>query len=261
MPPGVSAGRVGGVTMHPPHGRPHRVLRPVPALAALAMLTATGAAVAAVIGLGKPTSFSATFSTHHAGSASGLVLHTTGKPPAAGITVPPAVRQIIVFPAGTHLRLGVLPQCHATDAAIATRGAEGACPATSRVGTGGADGILNGQPTHFDIGIYAVRGTLVFAAERNGKPLRQSFRGVAHGARLVLTVPTLNGMIAPTGFTARIPTGHAATPWLRTPARCPAASHWRITGHFQGFSAAAPPSHPVTPAQTLSQKLPCRPSA
>jgi hypothetical protein len=189
------------------------------------------------------------------------VLRTTGKPPAAGVTVPAAVRQTIVFPAGTHLRLGALPQCRATDAAIAAQGAEAACPASSRVGTGGADGILNGQPTHFDIGIYAVRRQLVFAAEQNGKPLKQSFRGVAHGARLALTVPTLNGMIAPTGFRASIPAGHGPIPWLRTPARCPAASRWTITGHFQGFSAASPPSHPVTPAQTLIQKLPCRPSA
>jgi hypothetical protein len=246
---------------HTPHSTLLRAGRRAPGLAALAALTVTGLAAAATIGLGQPTSFSATFSTHRAATASGLVLRTTGKPPAAGITVPPAVRQTVVFPAGTRLKLSALPQCHASDAAIAAQGAEGACPAASRVGTGGADGILNGKPTHFDIGIYAVRGQLVFAAEQNGKPLKQSFRGVARGARLELTVPTLNGMIAPTGFTARIPAGHRATPWLRTPPSCPASRHWTITGHFQGFSAAAPPSHPVTPAQTLTQKLPCRPTA
>jgi hypothetical protein len=251
------------MTTHTPHSRPHGAGRCVTALAALvalAVLGAAGAAAAATVGLGTPTSFSATFSTHQVDSASGLVLHTTGRAPASGITIPPAVRQTVVLPAGTHLRLGALPQCHATDAAIAAHGAEGACPASTRVGAGGADGILNGTPTHFDIGIYAVRGALVLAAEQNGKPLKQSFRGTARGARLELTVPTLNGMIAPTGFTARIPAGHGATPWLRTPARCPASGHWTITGHFQGFSAASPPSHPVTPAQTLTQKLPCRPS-
>jgi hypothetical protein len=31
------------------------------------------------------------------------------------------------------------------------------------MGTGGADGLLSGQPVHFDVGIYAVRGKLVFA--------------------------------------------------------------------------------------------------
>jgi hypothetical protein len=249
------------MTTHSLSSTLHRAGRRVPLLAALATLLAAGAAAAATVGLGRPTSFSATFSTHQAGSASGLVLRTTGRPPAAGITVPPAVRQTVVFPAGTQLRLRALPQCRATDAAIAVQGAEGACPASSRVGTGGADGILNGQPTHFDIGIYAVRGELVFAAEQNGKPLKQAFRGVAHGARLSLTVPTLNGMIAPTGFRASIPAGDGATPWLRTPARCPAASHWTIRGRFQGFSAAAAPSHAVTPAQTRIERLPCRPTA
>ncbi len=252
------------MTKHTSHPMLHRagrrapVLGPVAALSAVAALALAGVAAAATIGLGQPTSFSATFSTHHAGSPSGLVLHTTGKPPGDGVVLPPAVRQTVIFPAGTHLKLAALPQCHASDAAIAAQGAEGACPASSRVGTGGADGVLNGQPTHFDIGIYAVRGQLVLAAEQNGKPLKQSFRGVAQGARLQLTVPTLNGMIAPTGFTARIPVGHGATPWLRTPAQCPTSSHWTVTGHFQGFSAAATPSHPVTAAQTLTQKLPCR---
>lgn len=243
---------------HPGSGRHGSALATPAVLAGFATLAVTGVAAAATVGLGRPTSFSATFSTHQPGAASGLVLRTAGKPPAPGIVLPPAVRQTVVFPAGTRLDLAALPQCRASDAAIAAQGAEGACPASSRVGTGGADGILNGQPTHFDIGIYAVRGQLVLAAEQHGKPLKQSFRGIAHGARLALTVPTLNGMIAPTGFTARIPAGHRSTPWLRTPATCPSSVHWTITGHFQGYSAATPPSHPVTAAQTLTQKLACR---
>jgi hypothetical protein len=125
------------------------------------------------------------------------------------------------------------------------------------VGTGGADGILHAKPVHFGIGIYAVRGHLLFAAEQNGKPLKQAFLGVARGARLELTVPTLNGTIAPTGFQARIPAGHGPTPWLQTPARCPQGSHWTVTGHFQGLSSATAPSHAVTPAQTLTYAAPC----
>lgn len=245
------------MSTHPPHSTLHRAGRRAPVLAAMAVLGVSGVAGAASIGLGQPTSFTARFSTRHVASASGLVLRTSGRPPAAGIVTPPAVRQTVVFPAGTHLRLSALPQCHASAAAIAAQGAESACPASSRVGKGGADGIRNGKPTHFDVGIYAVSGHLVFAAEQNGRPLKQSFPGVAQGGRLVLNVPTLNGMITPTGFTARIPAGHGATPWLRTPAGCPRSGHWTVTGHFQGFSAAAAPSHAVTPAQTLTQKLPC----
>lgn len=245
------------MSTHTSHATRHRAGRRTALVAVLAILLVTGVAAAASIGLGRPTSFKATFSTHRVATASGLVLRTTGRPPAAGVTVPPAVRQTVVFPGGTRLALGALPQCHASDAAIAAQGAEGACPVASRVGNGGADGILNGKPTHFDIGIYAVRGHLVFAAEQNGTPLKQSFRGIAQGRRLELDVPTLNGMIAPTGFTARIAAGHGAAPWLRTPSTCPASSHWTITGHFQGFSAVTPPSHAVTPAQTITAKLPC----
>jgi hypothetical protein len=248
------------MSTHPPHSHVilHRARRWTPALGLLAAL-APGVAAAASIGLGRPTGFTAAFSTRHVASASGLVLRTTGRPPAAGVQVPAAVRQTVVLPRGTSLRLGALPQCHASEVAIAAQGAEGACPASSRVGTGRADGILGGKPVHFDIGIYAVRGHLIFAAEQNGKPLKQAFPGVAHGSSLQLTVPTLNGSIAPTGFKARIPAGHSATPWLRTPPSCPASRRWIATGHFQGLSAAAPPSHPVTPLQTLTAKLPCHP--
>jgi hypothetical protein len=221
------------------------------------MAAAGAASAATTFGLGRPTGFAVKFSTHRPGAASGLLLHTTGRPPGAGVSVPPAVRQTVVFPAGTGLRLAALPQCRASDAAIAARGAEGACPASSRVGTGSADGILNAEPVHFDIGIYAVRGHLVFAAEQNGKPLKQAFLGVAKGTRLELTVPTLNGMIAPTGFQARVAAGRGATPWLRTPSRCPRSAHWTMIGHFQGLSAASGPAHAVTPAQTLTSAAPC----
>ncbi|MGZ4293573.1 MAG: hypothetical protein ACXVRM_04970 [Solirubrobacteraceae bacterium] len=242
-------------TSHPTR---QRAGRGIPAVTITAVLAGSGiAAAATTVGLGRPTGFTARFSTRQAGAPSGLVLRTAGRPPAAGVTVPPAVRQTVAFPAGTSLRLAALPQCDASDAAIAAQGAEGACPSRSRVGTGSADGILNGKPVHFDIGIYAVHGHLDFAAEQNGRPLKQAFLGVARGSRLELTVPTLNGMIAPTGFAARIPAGDAATPWLRTPPRCPPSSHWTVTGHFQGFSAAAAPSHAVTPAQTLTAAAPC----
>lgn len=245
------------MSAQPAHCTLDRSWRRASAVAATAVLVVSGVAGAASIGLGQLTSFTATFSTRHVASASGLVLRTAGSPPAAGVVNPPAVRQTVVFPAGTRLRLGALPQCHASAAAIAAQGAEGTCPPSSRVGSGGADGILNGKRTHFGIGIYAVSGHLVFAAEENGMPLKQSFPGIGQGRRLVLTVPTLNGMIAPTGFTARIPAGDGATSWLRTPASCPRAGQWTVTGHFQGFSSASRPSHAVTAAQTLTQKLAC----
>jgi hypothetical protein len=53
-------------------------------------------------------------------------LHPT--PPPSGVTLPPAVQQTVTLPAGTTLRLGKLPQCTASDAEIAAKGAESACP-------------------------------------------------------------------------------------------------------------------------------------
>ena len=174
------------------------------------------------------------------------------------MTEAPAVQQVVILPAGGKLRLAKLPQCTATDAQIASAGAEGACPAASRVGTGGADGLLNGVPVHFDIGIYAVRGHLVLAAEQGGKPLKQSFNGFAKGRRLVLTVPTLGGRIYPTEFDAQIgpkPGGHA---WLQTPARCPASGHWVVVGKFRGLTSTTSHGHRVGPTQTKTAQDACR---
>jgi hypothetical protein len=79
------------------------------------------------------------------------------------------------------------------------------------VSSGGADGVLDGSPTHFDVGIYAVRGHLVFAAEQNGQPLKQSFNGVVRRGRLVLIVPTLAGASLPPSSTRRSPLATAGS--------------------------------------------------
>jgi hypothetical protein len=230
-------------------------------LLAGSVLIAVAASVAvaqAATGLGTATSFQARFTTAKPGTSSGLKLKTTGKAPAAGVSLPPAVRQTVDLPAGTTLSLARLPQCKAGDAEIDARGAEAACPAKSRVGTGGADGLLDGSPTHFDVGIYAVRGHLVFAAERNGQSLKQSFQGIAHGRRLILTVPTLGGRIAPTEFDAQIGAAkRGAKPWLVTPATCPRSGKWTAKGHFQGVTATSGGSA-VTPAQTRLDRSACR---
>jgi hypothetical protein len=213
-------------------------------LTAAVVAAAVPAAASADTGLGQATSFKAAFTTHHAGRASGLVLRTTGKPPVPPTMEPPAVRQTITFPAGTKLRLRALPQCQATDAELAAQGAAAVCPARTRVGSGRAEGVLGGKPVGFDLAIYAVRGKLVFAA---GK---QSFDGVAHGRKLALTVPTLNGAIAPTLFRARIDS-HI----VRTPRTCRRGG-WKFGATFQGLTAVD--GSPVGPAQHLSYRQRCR---
>jgi hypothetical protein len=229
-------------------------------LIALLTLIAAATAVAvaqAATGIGPATSFKARFTTTHTASSTGLVLRTTGSAPAQGVSEAPAVQQTVTLPAGTTLKLSRLPQCKASDADIGAKGAEGACPAATRVGSGGADGLLDGTPTHFDVGIYSVRGHLVFAAERNGQPLKQAFNGIARGRKLILTVPTLDGHIAPTEFDAKIAAGHGKHAWLVTPGRCPRGGHWSSASRFQGV-ASPTDSTPVTAAQTLSDRSACR---
>lgn len=218
-----------------------------------------GAAIAqAAIGLGPVTKFRTAFTTERAGAPSGLVLKTQGRPPQAGVTEAAVVQQTVTLPAGTVLRLDRLPECEASDALIIADGAEVVCPRSSRVGSGGATGVLGGSPVHFDLGIYAVRGHLVLAAERGGRPLKQFFTGVARGRRLIFTVPTLGGRIAPTDFDARIPVRPGGQIWLRTPAACPAKGDWTTEGRFQGLSSAGPPSVPVTAPQTAVDLVRCR---
>jgi hypothetical protein len=236
----------------------------MPRRLALAVTAATLAGVAAPVavatakspGAGQATSFVATFSTKRPATSTGVLLRTTGEAPPPPTTVPPVVRQTVAFPAGTVLRPGALPQCVATDAQLAAEGAEAVCPAVSRVGSGRAEGILNGATVQFDLAVYAVRGRLFFAGERGGVPLEQGFFGVASGRRLALTVPTANGAIAPTLFEARIAAKRSGAAWLRTPARCPVGRRWTATATFQGMTAVA--GAPVGPAQTLEATSACR---
>ena len=183
----------------------------------------------AATGLGPATSFKARFTTTHTGASSGLALMTTGSAPA----------------------------CTASDAEIGAEGAEGACPASTRVGSGDADGLLDGTPTHFDIGIYSVRGHLVFAAEQGGHPLKQSFNGVASGRKLILTVPTLGGTSRPPSSTPSSPPATGKRAWLLTPKSCPRSRHWTSAGSFLGVRAASGGSA-LTSEQTLSDRSACR---
>ncbi len=190
-------------------------------------------------GAGPATGFSAGFSTLRPGAASALTLNTSGRAPVAPVTLAAAIRQTVTLPKGTALRLGALPQCAAGDAELAAQGAQVACPPSTRVGAGRADGVLDGAPAGFELAVYAIRGQLFFAGERGGVPLKQGFWGTASGRRLTLVVSTFGGRIAPTHFEARLERGPAGADWLRTPRACPAARRWRFGGAFTGLTAVA----------------------
>jgi hypothetical protein len=228
-----------------------------PALAVAAVLVAVPASASADPGIGEPTSFTAAFTTKHPGKSTGLQLRTTGVPPVAPTTLAPVVRQTNALPRGTRLDLGALPQCEADAATLAALGAEAACPAHTRVGTGRAEGLANGVAVAFDLTVYAIDGRLFFAGSRAGVSLKTGFYGDARGRRLVLTVPTAGGTIAPTLFEADLAAamrGNAA--WLRTPAHCPHGGYWTAEGTFQGLTAVD--GAPVGEPRTLVDELRCR---
>jgi len=224
---------------------------------AVAALAAAPAAAHADPGAGQATGFSAGFSTLRPGAPTALTLRTAGRPPEPPTTLAPAIRQTVTLPRGTTLRLGALPQCAADDATLAAQGAQVACPPATRVGSGRADGVLDGAPAGFELAVYAISGQLFFAGERDGVPLKQGFWGTASGRTLTLVVSTFGGRIAPTHFEAKLDRRPGGATWLRTPRRCPAPGRWRFDGRFTGL-AAVTGGAPVGAEQRLRATSACR---
>lgn len=225
--------------------------------ALLVVLLAASAALAAT-DIGRPTSFQAGFTSTHRGALTGLDIVVTGAPPPAGTQEAPAVRQTVLFPRGTRFDTRAARRCTATDAELAAQGAEAVCPPASRVGTGIAEGVLNGAPVHFDLVAYNFARRIFFAGERNGQPLKQGFDGRISGRRLTLVVGTAGGAIAPTRFEAHIPARHrGARRYLRTPRTCPGTGRWRIVSTFTGLTAPAGGT-PTGSVYTLRDTARCR---
>ena len=208
--------------------------RLAPAAAIAAAVLALPAAASAAPGIGEPTSFSAAFTTKHPGKPTGLKLRTTGAEPVAPTTVAPAIRQTVKLPRGTRLDLGALHQCDVDAQTLGELGAEAACPLDTRIGSGRAEGIANGALVGFDLSVYAIDGRLYFAGSRAGVPLKTGFYGDAKGRRLVLTVPTSGGAIAPTLFEARLLTKRARGRLAAHAAQVPAQRPLDRQGHLPG---------------------------
>ena len=184
---------------------------PEPAVAPVSLAPAmpdapAASATAQEPGAGKVTSFVARFTTKRPGTSTGVLLRTTGAAPEPPATVAPVVRQMVAFPAGTLLRVGALPQCVGDGRGAAAQGAAGGLPG----GVAGRLGPRRGRagrerPVTFDLAVYAVRGpSLLRRRARRRAAQAGLLRRRASGRRLVLTVPTTNGAIAPTLFEARI---------------------------------------------------------
>jgi hypothetical protein len=226
--------------------------------AAMVLAAAATAAGQSNVGIGPATSFHAAFGPARPHASAGYSVRVTGAPPPPGVTEAPALRQQIVFPAGTRFDTAAIARCHATASQLADQAAESLCSSASRIGTGAAEGLLNGQTVHFDLVVFNRPRGLIFAGERDGKPLKQSFLGAYSGRRLTLEVPTANGAIAPTLFSARIRAharrGHR---YLTTPATCPRSHRWTVLTTFQGIDAI-PDGSPVGDAQRRRTTITCR---
>jgi hypothetical protein len=225
---------------------------PAAVLAALAL-----AGPAAAQAPGTVASFHAGFTTARPGASSGYSLRVSAAPPAAGTAVPPFLRQTVSFPAGTRFDTRGARRCTASDAEIREQGARAVCPAASRIGTGAAEGVLGGQPVHFDLVAYDLPGRIHFAAERDGQPLRQGFTGTYAGRTLTIDVGTAGGSIAPTLFEARI-AAHArrGRRLVTTPERCPSSRRWRVVSTFTAIDA--PGRNAVGPVQRATATIACR---
>lgn len=213
----------------------------------------TGVAMAAT-GAGKVTAFKATYSSRRPASASGYTLLTKGTPPPPGTQEPNAARVIVDFAPGTRFDTRAVPECHATSAQLVASGAEGACAHRTRIGSGAADGVVAGTPTHFDVVAYNFPHRVWFAGEQGGKPLKRGFFGVYAGRRLTIDVPTLGGAIAPTRFFASIKA--RARGYMTTPRACPRSLRWRIVARFTGTTSASG-GQPVGPVQRRTTTTPC----
>ncbi len=248
--------------MRSPHAAPPR-----PVLTRRAAAVAVAAAAAASLALagtaaaqapGGPPSFEAAFTTAKPATSSGYTLRVAAPAPAAGTVLPNFLRQTVRFPAGTKFATSGARVCTSSDGEVAAEGARAVCPAGSRVGTGVAEGVLGGKPVHFDLVAYNFPGRIHFAAEKDGKPLKQGFYGTVAGRTLTLDVPTAGGAIAPTLFSADIRPGvRNGRAYMTTPRRCAPSGQWRVVTTFVGRTALSGGADVGTPVRTTTD-VPCR---
>jgi hypothetical protein len=234
-------------------GRVARVLLPATFVLVPAALAATA------VSIGRVQHVTVHFGAQRPAASSMLRIDVRGLIPPAGAVLPPAIRQTVTLPAGARVDTSAAKtMCTASVVDLIAKGAEGACPAGSLIGSGLARGIVRGAAVHYELAIYAFPGKLDFAAERLGKPLKAGFFGVISGRAITFDVTTAGGTIAPTEFLALLPqTSHHARALVRTPSQCPRSGTWTSRVRVQALTAASG-GQPTGPAQTLETTTPCR---
>lgn len=223
-----------------------------------ALVLVPPAAAAATMSIGRLDHVTVRFGATTPDAPAALRIDVHGKVPPAGTMLPPAIRQTLTLPLGTRVDTSAAQSlCTASVAELEAKGAEGACPAGSRIGAGLARGMVQGTRVRYDLAIYAFPGKLDFAAEQMGRPLKAGFFGVISGRRITFDVTTAGGTIAPTEFLAVLPqTSHHGRTLVRTPSSCPRRAKWTSLVRVQALTAATG-GHPSGPAQTVKAVTAC----
>jgi hypothetical protein len=193
---------------------------------------------------GKRQTVEMTFTTTASGAASGFLYRASFRNPENPSADPPPLRRLVIeAPTGAKLDTAVPSLCPASDQELKEKG-DGACPSSSRIGSGTADI----KPTLFPAISYTSaffndvnEQVELFTADPPSPPV--VVHGFIRGNILDSPVPTcLNGGFAPRdcpsdqvsllGNTVDIPIytkgdGARRRSYFTTPRTCPASRRWR----------------------------------
>jgi hypothetical protein len=173
------------------------------------------------------------FTTERPGARTGWSFDGALKPYPAGAQVPPQRELRFVFPRGTRFRLRSVPNCAASDQQIIADGLA-ACPAGSRVGSGGATLFLGAagllKATAY---VVAARPTVAIIFTTDSGTVLRVLRATVNRNRVAATLPAVQ---LPGGYELAITqvrvslrrAGTRANPLIRTPKTCPRSGRWKF---------------------------------
>jgi hypothetical protein len=218
-------------------------------VAAIVLLVASDA-------LGSPqfvATFQMTYISKKPHASSGLRTLITWADPGAPNQKPKAVKNFrFRFHPGTRLDTSALPACHASDAAVRRLGLS-ACPAASKLGSGGTEAIAGAAiPVKTVVTLFNARKQIIVLVQTAGRTLTE-FRDDVRGRTLTVNAVIPAG-IALTKLDISIPAhgrkrGRHRHVYFRTPPKCPAVGAWTTEATLNYVDGST---------QTLTSSTPCR---
>src|SRR5947208_6431063 len=211
--------------------------------------------------------FNRAFGTRAPAAATSMAFRIVYKNPDNPNAAPSPQRRIVIeLPQGTRIDGNAVPVCTASDAELQALGPS-ACPAGSRVGGGTAELRTDGGPAFDpfidDVDIFNGGKELVelFTHQGDGVRIGVGRRQMTSPDTLTETPPPQPG--APPDFESSVRVldfKFAASPFITTPAGCPADGEWRskltfdtADGHTYTASSTTPcdpDAAPAAPAHT-----------